>query len=53
MGMLNKKWGLLLLGAWLVISGVLGLVAPSVLVSIAVVGVIVQIVAGALIVLDK
>jgi hypothetical protein len=50
MGMLNKKWGLLLLGAWMVIGGVLGLLNVALP---GIIGVIVGIVAGALIVIDK
>jgi len=46
---MQKKWGLLLLGAWLVISGVLGLLSVALP---AIIGTIVLIVAGALIVLD-
>lgn len=50
MGMLNKKWGLLLFGLWMVVGSVLGLLnvaLPSII------GTVVGIVAGALIVLDK
>jgi len=46
---LQKKWGLLLFGAWLAISAVLGLLSVALP---PIIGTIVAIVAGVLIVLD-
>ena len=53
MGMMNKKWGLLLLGVTLVLSGVLGVIAPLTYLSLLTVILIAQAVAGILIIIDK